>query len=69
VDITYGGTVNSALGNEMLTGLKPGLNGTWALIIQRRLSDHLQLDLTYNGRHSLGVPITHVGGVQVRAYF
>ncbi|HNM68070.1 MAG TPA: hypothetical protein PKG57_00285 [Flavobacteriales bacterium] len=69
VDITYGGAVNSALGNEMLTGLKPGLNGTWALIIQRRLSDHLQLDLTYNGRHSLGVPITHVGGVQVRAYF
>jgi len=69
VDITYGGAVNSALGNEMLTGLKPGINGTWALIIQRRLSDHLQIDLTYNGRRSEGVPITHVGGAQVRAFF
>jgi hypothetical protein len=69
VDIDYEGTVNSSLGNEMLTGLKPGTNSTWALIIQRRLSDHLQVDLTYNGRRSEGTPVVHVGGAQVRAYF
>ena len=69
VDIRYEGNVNSSLGNEMLTGLKPGTNSTWALIIQRRLSDHLQVDLTYNGRRSEGTPVVHVGGAQVRAYF
>ncbi len=69
VDIRYEGTVNSSLGNEMLSGLKPGTNSTWALVIQRRLNDHLQIDLTYNGRQSEGSPVVHVGGAQVRAYF
>ncbi len=69
VDIAYEGAVNSSLGNEMLSGLKPGTNSTWAVIIQRRLSDHLQVDLTYNGRRSEGSSVVHVGGAQVRAYF
>ncbi len=69
VDISYSGNVSSSLGNEMLSGLKPGTNSTWALIIQRRLSDNLQVDLTYNGRRSEGSPMIHVGGAQVRAYF
>lgn len=69
VDIAYDGNISSSLGNEMLSGLKPGTNSTWALIIQRRLSDHLQVDLTYNGRRSEGTPVVHVGGAQVRAYF
>jgi hypothetical protein len=61
--------VNSALGNEMLSGLKPGDNYTWNVGFQRRLSDHLQIDLTYNGRKSEGTPAVHVGGAQVRAFF
>lgn len=69
VDIVYEGNVNSSLGNEMLSGLRPGANGTWALIIQRRLSENLQVDLTYNGRRSEGSPVVHVGGAQVRAFF
>lgn len=69
VDIHYDGNVSSSLGNEMLSGLKPGTNSTWAVSIQRRLSDHLQVDLTYNGRRSEGTPVVHVGGAQVRAYF
>ncbi|MGB3524726.1 MAG: hypothetical protein WBB32_02040 [Flavobacteriales bacterium] len=69
VDITYDGTVDSSLGTEMLSGLKPGTNVTWSLTIQRRLSDHLQVDLTYNGRSSPGAPAVHVGGAQVRAFF
>lgn len=69
VDITYDGTVDSSLGTEMLAGLKPGTNVTWSVGIQRRLSDHLQVDLTYNGRRSEGVPVVHVGGAQVRAFF
>ena len=69
VDITYNGTVDSSLGTEMLGGLKPGTNLTWGASLQRRLSDHLQVDLTYNGRSSPGNSLVHVGGAQVRAFF
>ncbi len=69
VAITYNGVNSSSLGNEMLTGLKPGSNITWGVTVQRRISDHLQLDLTYNGRQSEGLPTVHVGGAQVRAFF
>lgn len=69
LDIDYDGEVNSPLGNEMLTGLKPGTNVTWSISVQRNLSNNLQVDLTYNGRSSEGVPVVHVGGAQVRAFF
>jgi len=69
VGIAYDGTVNSVIGNEMLNGLRPGRNITWSVSLQRRLSDHLQVDLTYNGRNSEGAPTIHVGGAQVRAFF
>lgn len=69
VSITYEGSVNTSLGNELLNGLKPGTNGTWSFSVQRNLSSNLQLDLTYNGRRSEGVPVVHVGGAQVRAFF
>jgi hypothetical protein len=57
------------LGNELLGGLKPGTNMTWSLSVQRNLSNNLQVDITYNGRRSDDVPIIHVGGAQVRAFF
>lgn len=69
VEISYNGAVDSSLGTEMLGGLKPGTNITWSLGLQRRISDHLQVDLTYNGRSSPGTPTVHVGGAQVRAFF
>ena len=69
VEIRFEGAVNSALGNEMLSGLRPGTNGTWRVSLQRNLSGNLQVDLTYNGRRSEGAPVIHVGGAQVRAFF
>lgn len=69
VGISFDGAVESSLGTEMLAGLKPGTNVTWNVTLQRRLSSHLQVDLTYNGRSSPGVPVVHVGGAQVRAFF
>jgi hypothetical protein len=69
VSIVYEGEVNSSLGNEMLAGLRPGTNVTWSMSIQRNLSNNLQVDLTYNGRRSEGLPVIHVGGAQVRAFF
>lgn len=69
VAIRFTGEANSAIGNELLSGLKPGTNLTWSVGIQRNLSNNLQVDLTYNGRRSEGVPMVHVGGAQVRAFF
>jgi len=69
VDIGFDGAVDSPLGTEMLNGLKPGTNVTWSLTVQRKLSSHLQVDLTYNGRSSPGTSVVHVGGAQVRAFF
>jgi len=69
VDITFDGVANSSLGNEMLGGLKAGTNVTWSVSVQRNLSNNLQIDLTYNGRRSEDVPVIHVGGAQVRAFF
>lgn len=69
VAIRYEGAANSPVGNELLAGLKPGTNLTWSLGVQRNLSNNLQVDLTYNGRRSEGLPIIHVGGAQVRAFF
>ncbi|MBK7087323.1 MAG: hypothetical protein IPH53_22880 [Flavobacteriales bacterium] len=54
---------------QMLSGLKPGTNMTWAVTVQRKLSSHLQVDLTYNGRKSEDIKTIHVGGAQVRAFF
>ena len=69
IDIDFDGEMNTALGNELLGGLKAGTNATWSVAIQRNLSNNLQVDLTYNGRRSEGVPVVHVGGAQVRAFF
>ena len=69
VAIQYDGEVNSPVGNEIIAGLKPGTNITWSVGIQRNINNNLQVDLTYNGRHSEGVPMVHVGGAHVRAFF
>ncbi|MCB9168936.1 MAG: hypothetical protein H6597_02890 [Flavobacteriales bacterium] len=69
LDIGFNGEANSSLGNEMLEGLKVGTNITWSILFQQKLSNNLQVDLTYNGRYGAGAPVVHVGGAQVRAFF
>jgi len=69
VRIRYTGIQNSALGFEMLEGLKPGVNYTWNLGYQRSISRNLQLSMQYNGRKSEGNKIIHSGGMEVRAFF
>lgn len=67
--IVYNGSQNSALGFEMLEGLKPGVNFTWNLGYQRSISKNLQLSIQYNGRKSEGNKTIHAGGMEVRAFF
>lgn len=69
VQINYTGIQNSALGFEMLEGLKPGLNFTWNVGYQRSISKNLQLSIQYNGRKSEDNRMIHSGGMEVRAFF
>ncbi|MCH2223687.1 MAG: hypothetical protein MK066_02880 [Crocinitomicaceae bacterium] len=69
VQIAYDGIANSALGFEMLEGLKPGVNYTWNVSYQRSISKSLQLSIQYNGRKSEENRPIHSGGMEVRAFF
>ncbi len=69
VNIRYDGVSNSALGFEMLEGLKPGLNFTWNIGYQRSISRNLQLSIQYQGRKSEDNRMIHSGGMEVRALF
>ena len=69
IDIGFNGDENSAIGFEMLEGLRPGKNGTWNVSYQQNISEYLQFSLIYDGRKSSDTPTVHVGSVQLRAYF
>lgn len=69
LNIRYSGQQNSALGFEMLEGLKPGLNFTWTFGYQRTISKNLQLSIQYQGRKSEDNRTIHSGGMEVRALF
>lgn len=69
ISIDYTGAETSALGFEMLEGLRTGNNFTWVLSSQFRLSKNMQLNLAYNGRKSEENKTIHTGNVQVRAFF
>jgi hypothetical protein len=69
IRINYSGTVSSAVGYDMLEGLKPGQNFTWKINWQRSLAQNLQLTLGYEGRKTPGTKTIHTGTAQVRAVF
>jgi hypothetical protein len=67
--INFNGNVNSAVGFEMMEGLKPGVNHIWSVGYQRLLSKNLQLSIQYAGRKSEQLRIIHTGGMELRALF
>jgi hypothetical protein len=69
INIVYNGITSSALGFEMLEGLKPGSNATWNVGYQRNVSKKLQISIQYTGRKSESSRMIHTGGMEVRAYF
>ena len=69
INNSYNGQNNSAVSYELLDGLQPGSNTTWAVGFQRTISNGIQLNFTYEGRKSNEVRTIHTGGLQVRAYF
>lgn len=59
----------SVAGFQMLEGLQTGQNLTWRLLIQKKLTQFLDINLNYQGRKSESSQAIHTGSVQLRAYF
>ena len=68
-EIRFRGNVQSAAAYELLEGLLPGRNFTWSVNIQQKLTQGLQLLLTYEGRKSENQRIVHLGKVQASLLF
>ena len=53
----------------MLEGLQPGQNLTWRLLLQKNLTQYLDVNVNYQGRKSETSETIHTGSIQLRAYF
>ncbi len=69
INNSFEGKNNTSVAYELLDGLQPGKNLTWAAGFQRTIANGIQLNFTYEGRKSNDVKTIHTGGLQVRAYF
>ncbi|MDR0229049.1 MAG: hypothetical protein LBI72_08310 [Flavobacteriaceae bacterium] len=65
----FTGNAYSPVGYQMLEGLQPGSNFTWRLMLQRNLTQYLDLSLQYQGRSNESTAAIHTGSVQLRAFF
>jgi len=66
---SYDGNALSAVGFQMLEGLQPGKNQTWRLLLQKNLTQYLDVNINYQGRNSETSKIIHTGNIQLRAFF
>ena len=65
----FKGNEVSAVAFQMLEGLQAGQNLTWRLLVQRNLTQFLDINVNYQGRKSETSQTIHTGSVQLRAYF
>jgi len=65
----FNGNANGAVAFQMLEGLQPGTNQTWRLLIQKNLTQYLDINVNYLGRKSENLKAIHTGSIQLRAFF
>jgi len=65
----FTGTETTAAAYQMLQGLQSGQNLTWRLLLQKNLTQFLDININYQGRKSETSKAIHTGSVQLRAYF
>ena len=65
----FNGNEFSAVGFQMLEGLQTGQNLTWKLLLQKNITQFLDINFNYQGRKSETSRAIHTGNVQLRAYF
>ena len=66
---TFTGDPNSPVAFQMLEGLQPGRNMTWRLLLQKNLTQYLDININYQARKSETSQTIHNGNIQLRAYF
>lgn len=65
----FEGDAQSPVAFQMLEGLQPGKNITWRLLLQKNLTQFLDINVNYQGRKTETSQTIHTGNVQLRAYF
>ena len=65
----FRGDPNSPVAFQMLEGLQPGRNMTWRLLLQKNLTQYLDININYQARKSETSQTIHNGNIQLRAYF
>ncbi|KRD11770.1 hypothetical protein ASE21_08735 [Flavobacterium sp. Root901] len=65
----FTGNEFSSVGFQMLEGLQAGQNLVWKLLLQKNITQFLDVNLNYQGRKSETGNTVHTGNVQLRAYF
>ncbi|MFH6997522.1 hypothetical protein ACHRVZ_06295 [Flavobacterium sp. FlaQc-57] len=65
----FNGNEFSSVGFQMLEGLQEGQNLVWKLLLQKNITQFLDINLNYQGRKSETGSVVHTGNVQLRAYF
>ena len=68
-DNSFSGNELSPVAFQMLEGLQAGKNSTWRLLIQKNLTQYLDININYQGRKSDNSSTIHTGNVQLRAFF
>ena len=68
-DNSFTGNQITPVAFQMLEGLQVGSNSTWRLLIQKNLTQYLDININYLGRKSDNSPTVHTGNVQLRAFF
>ena len=65
----FSGDELSPVAYQMLEGLQAGQNLTWRLLLQKNLTQYLDVNVNYQGRKSEESKTIHTGSIQLRAYF
>ncbi|MDG2431412.1 hypothetical protein [Flavobacterium sp.] len=65
----FNGDPFSSVGFQMLEGLQQGQNLTWRLLLQKNITQFMDINLNYQGRKGELSQTIHTGNIQLRAYF
>lgn len=65
----FNGNEFSSVGFQMLEGLQEGQNLVWKLLLQKNITQFLDVNLNYQGRKGETSAVVHTGNIQLRAYF
>ncbi|MGV7106512.1 hypothetical protein [Flavobacterium sp. U410] len=63
------GEASSSVSFQMLQGLQAGKNSVWQLLLQKNITQYLDININYQGRKSETNKTIHTGNIQLRAFF